>query len=155
MAKWLVLSVDTDTILHLWGKVKFPRAEVIHVGDMKSASDVILATGFIGPVIGATVTGGDYATVTGGDCATVTGGNYATVTGGNYATVTGGYRATVTGGNYATVTGGNRAVLLLCFCDGRKRVVTAYVGENGIKPNTPYRLNDAHEFEEVKNVQTV
>ena len=139
MAKWLVLSVDTDTILHLWGKVKFPRAEVIHVGDMKSASDVILATGFSGPVIGATVTGGN--------CATVTGGDYATVTGGDYATVT--------GGDYATVTGGNCAVLLLCFCDGRKRVVTAYVGENGIKPNTPYRLNDAHEFEEVKNVQTV
>ena len=146
MAKWLVLSVDTDTILHLWGKVKFPRAEVIHVGDMKSASDVILATGFSGPVIGATVTGGNYATVTGGD--------YATVTGGYGATVTGGYGATVTGGHRATVTGGHGAILLLSFYSARKRVVTAYVGENGIKPNTPYRLNEAHEFEDVKNVQT-
>jgi len=145
-AKWLVLSVDTETLVDLWGKVKFPEAEVVHVGDKKSAGDVILATGFIGPVIGATVTGGDNATVTGG--------YGATVTGGSGATVTGGYEATVTGGNYATVTGGDNATLLLSFYNGRKRVVTAYVGENGIKPNTPYRLNEVHEFEEVKNVQT-
>ena len=129
-AKWLVLSVDTETLVDLWGKVKFPEAEVVHVGDKKSAGDVILATGFIGPVIGATVTGGDDATVTGG----------------NYAMVTGGHRA--------TVTGGHGAILLLSFYSDRKRVVTAYVGENGIKPNTPYRLNEAHEFEDVKNVQT-
>ena len=248
-AKWLVLSVDTETLVDLGGKVKFPKAEVVHVGDKKSAGDVILATGFIGPVIGATVTGGDYATVTGGygatvtgrdyatvtggrratvtggygatvtgrdyatvtggygatvtggygatvtggdnatvtggDNATVTGGNYATVTGGDYATVTGGrratvtggdnatvtgrdyatvtggygatvtggYGATVTGGDNATVTGGDNATLLLSFYNGRKRVVTAYVGENGIKPNTPYRLNEVHEFEEVKNAE--
>ena len=128
-AKWLVLSVDTETLVDLWGKVKFPEAEVVHVGDKKSAGDVILATGFIGPVIGATVTGGDNATVTGG------------------------YGATVTGGGNATVTGSHGAILLLSFYSDRKRVVTAYVGENGIKPNTPYRLNEVHEFEEVKNVQ--
>ena len=128
-AKWLVLSVDTETLVDLWGKVKFPEAEVVHVGDKKSAGAVILATGFIGPVIGATVTGGDDATVTGG----------------NYAMVTG-------GGN-ATVTGGHGAILLLSFYSARKRVVTAYVGENGIKPNTPYRLNEVHEFEEVKNAE--
>jgi len=200
-AKWLVLSVDTETLVDLWGKVKFPEAEVVHVGDKKSAGDVILATGFIGPVIGATVTGGDDATVTGGNYAmvtgghratvtggygaTVTGGNYAmvtgghgaTVTGGCHATVTGGYgatvtggygatvtgganatvtgggHATVTGGHRATVTGGHGAILLLSFYSARKRVVTAYVGENGIKPNTPYRLNEVHEFEEVKNAE--
>ena len=144
-AKWLVLSVDTETLVDLWGKVKFPEAEVVHVGDKKSAGDVILATGFIGPVIGATVTGGDDATVTGG--------NYAMVTGGHRATVTGGYGATVTGGYGATVTGGYGAILLLSFYSARKRVVTAYVGENGIKPNTPYRLNEAHEFEDVKNAE--
>jgi hypothetical protein len=25
-----------------------------------------------------------------------------------------------------------------------------YIGEDGLKPNTKYRLNDAHKFEEVK-----
>jgi hypothetical protein len=152
-AKWLVLSVDTETLVDLWGKVKFPEAEVVHVGDKKSAGDVILATGFIGPVIGATVTGGDVATVTGGNYAMVTGGYGATVTGGANATVTGGGHATVTGGHRATVTGGHGAILLLSFYSARKRVVTAYVGENGIKPNTPYRLNEVHEFEEVKNAE--
>ena len=82
------------------------------------------------------------------------GGSAARVTGGPRATVTGGCHATVTGGRHATVTGGHGAILLLSFYSDRKRVVTAYVGENGIKPNTPYRLNEAHEFEDVKNVQT-
>ena len=100
------------------------------------------------------MTGGCHATVTGGYGATVTGGYGATVTGGANATVTGGGHATVTGGHRATVTGGHGAILLLSFYSDRKRVVPAYVGENGIKPNTPYRLNEAHEFEDVKNVQT-
>ena len=34
--------------------------------------------------------------------------------------------------------------------ENRYRVVVGYVGENGIKPNTRYKLNDRHEFEEVK-----
>ncbi len=29
---------------------------------------------------------------------------------------------------------------------GRYRTAVAYVGENGIEPNVPYRLNDQHEF---------
>jgi hypothetical protein len=114
----------------------------------------------------ATVTGGDEATVTGGDEATVTGGDEATVTGGNWATVTGGYRATVAGGGGATVTGGNRATvtggdeatvtggdeaeLRISYWDGRCRTAVAYVGENGIKPNTPYRLDENHKFVEAK-----
>jgi hypothetical protein len=89
----------------------------------------------------ATVTGGFFAAVTGGHYATVTGGDYATVTGGQYATVTGGDYATVTGGQYATVTGGDGSVLQLRHYDGRRwRIVTAYVGKDGIKPDTPYRL---------------
>ena len=165
MSKWLVLSVNTDTIVDIDGKVKFPKAEVVHVGDRKSASDVILATGFIGPVIGATVTGGDGATVTGGDGATVTGGDDATVTGGYGATVKGGDRATVKGGDGAKVTGGDgatvtggygatvkggcNAVLSLIFYKGRRMTVIVRVGENGIRANTPYKLNDCNKFEEI------
>jgi hypothetical protein len=88
------------------------------------------------------VTGGHYSTVTGGLRATVTGGDGATVTGGNGATVTGGDRATVTGGNGATVAGGNGATLVLSRQDGeRRRVAVAYVGEGGIEPAVPYRLD--------------
>ena len=105
----------------------------------------------------STVTGGNYSTVTGwagstltgGVGSTVTGGNYSTVTGGNYSTVTGGEFSTVTGGEFSTVKGDNWSVLQLLYWDGRKRLVIAYVGEDGIKPNTPYRLNNDHQFEEV------
>lgn len=31
----------------------------------------------------------------------------------------------------------------------RTRLATAYVGENGIKANTPYRLDENHQFKEV------
>jgi len=180
-AKWLV--VRAKKVVDIGGdKVKFARGEVIHCGDRKSATDYIIAHGaepqyVVGAFLtggdyatvtggySATVTGGDYATVTGGYCATVTGGDYATVTGGysatvtggDRATVTGGYYATVTGGDYATVTGGNRATvtggysatvtggdyatLIVKYWDDdvqRWRIAIAYVGENGIQPNTSY-----------------
>jgi hypothetical protein len=101
----------------------------------------------------ATLTGGDYATLTGGDCATLTGGDYATLTGGvgatltggDYATLTGGDCATLTGGDYATLTGGVGATLIfLRWIGGRRRVLTAYVGEDGIEPGVAYRANDDH-----------
>jgi hypothetical protein len=122
----------------------------------------------------ATMTGGNYATMTGGYSATMTGGNFATMTGGysatmtggDYATMTGGYSATMTGGDYATMTGGDfakmtggysatmtggySAVLQFSYWDGKRtRVVIAYVGEDGIKPNKPYRLDENHKPKEV------
>ena len=71
-------------------------------------------------------------------------GNGGTATVGNYGT------ATV--GNYGTATGGENAELRIRWCDygaGRYRTEIAYVGENGIKPNVAYRLNDEHRFVEV------
>jgi hypothetical protein len=106
----------------------------------------------------ATMTGGYYAKMTGGDYATMTGGYYAKMTGGDYATMTGGYSATMTGGYYAkmtggdyatmtggysaTMTGGYYAVMNFQYWDGKRtRVVTAYVGEDGILPNVAYKLD--------------
>jgi hypothetical protein len=142
-AVWVVARVDVDDVIDLGDKVKFPRATVLYAGDRKTATDRILKERPGAACVGALITGGDYATVTGGDYATVTGGDEATVTGGGEATGTGGYRATVTGGYRATVTGGDRGILLLRHHDGwRTRIVTAYVGEDGIKPDTPYHLID-------------
>jgi len=102
---------------------------------------------------GATLTGGNDATLTGGDGATLTGGNDATLTGADHATLTGGYRATLTGGKFATLTGGNGATLtggnyatliFLRWVNDRRRVLTAYVGEDGIKPGVAYKANDDH-----------
>ena len=59
--------------------------------------------------------------------------------------------AYISGGYESTVSGGYESVLTLSYYDGvRRRLVTRYVGEDGIVANTAYRLDDAHEFEVVK-----
>jgi hypothetical protein len=95
----------------------------------------------------SSVTGGDYSNVTGGKYSTVTGGNGSIVTGGYHSTVTGGDGSTVTGGEYSTVTGGDGSILSLKWFDGKRtRIVTAYVGEDGIEPNVAYKLDDNGKF---------
>ena len=177
-AKWLVLEVETDSIVMLGGKCKFPRATVRFVGAKHDAAAYLIAhepraasVAVIGARIdvgdggsamagalstltggdGATLTGGGYATLTGGDGATLTGGDYATLTGGDGTTLTGGDYATLTGGDYATLTGGDGAELRIRYWDAkadRWRTAIAYVGENGIKTGVAYRLNGKHEFVE-------
>jgi hypothetical protein len=94
---------------------------------------------------GATLTGGYGATLAGGYGATLTGGDRATLTGGDCATLTGGDRATLTGGDRATLTGGYGATLVfLRWIGGRRRMLTAYVGEDGIEPGVAYRANYDH-----------
>jgi hypothetical protein len=100
-----------------------------------------------------TPTAGNYGTATAGNYGTPTAGNYGTATAGNYGTATAGYRGTATAGNYGTATAGERGELRIQWWDdkaSRYRTVLGYVGENGIKADTAYRLNDKHEFEEVK-----
>ena len=93
------------------------------------------------------VTGGDYSIITGGNWSTLKGGHWSTVTGGEYSTVTGGDYSTVTGGDRSTVTGGDGSILSLKWFDGKRtRIVTAYVGEDGIEPNVPYKLDDNGKF---------
>jgi hypothetical protein len=51
-----------------------------------------------------------------------------------------------------TVQAGEGGVLLIRWQDGsRYRVAVAHVGEGGIKPNTPYKLNEAGTFVEANN----
>ena len=170
-AVWLVIKVDTrHGYVHGTGdmtdKCKFRRGTVVYSGKRAGAVAYLDKHGCADkPVVFAARVGGDRATVTGGDRATVTGGDEATVTGGYGATVTGGYGATVTGGNEATVTGGdgatvtggygatvtggNEATVTGGWYDGnRYRLAVAYVGENGIKPDTPYRVDDHGNFTE-------
>ena len=92
---------------------------------------------------GSTLIGGNYSTLTGGD--------YSTLTGGNWSTLIGGNRSTLTGGIGSTLSGGDNSVLRFKYWDeSRDRIKTYYVGENGVKPNTKYRLNGNFEIEEVK-----
>ncbi len=115
----------------------------------------------------STVQGGDFSTLYGGDSSTVHGGDYSTLTGWDFSTLTGGRGSTLTGRDWSNLTGGDGSILHSgywskfkagknsCFIgsyweNGRKRFITAYVGEDGIKADTWYLFeNDA--FTEVVN----
>ena len=161
-AKWLVLEVETDSIVMLGGKCKFPRATVRFVGAKHDAAAYLIAhepRAASVAVIGARIDVGDggsamagaLSTLTGGDGSTLTGGYRSTLTGGDRSTLTGGDGSTLTGGDRSTLTGGDGAELRIRYWDAkadRWRTAIAYVGENGIKTGVAYRLNGKHEFVE-------
>jgi len=66
-------------------------------------------------------------------------------TAGDYGTATAGYSGTATAGYKGCI-----QLSLLDDKAQRRRVKTAYVGEDGIKPGVAYRLNALGQFEEVK-----
>ena len=120
--------VDADDPIDLIDKHKFQSCRVVAFGPRHEVTAKLHELR-PGPIHGLVLTGGNRATLTGGDDATLTGGEYATLTGGN--------RATLTGGDYATL-------VFLRWVAGRRRVLTAYVGEGGILPNVAYRANYDH-----------
>ena len=124
---WMVVSALTKSIVALRGKVKMPEARIEFVGDRRGATDYLIAHGAKAEnIIGAFIQVGDNGRAVGAA----------------YSTVSGGYGATVSGGYGAS--------LSLKWFDGtRHRFAVAYVGEDGIKPNTKYRLNDKQKFVEV------
>ncbi|MFK3706368.1 hypothetical protein ACI2JR_15725 [Klebsiella sp. NPDC088457] len=166
--------MEKDLVVDLEGKVKFPEANVVYCGERDGAISYLMDNGGKGYAIvystltggnRSTLTGGDYSTLTGGNRSTLTGGNRSTLTGGDYSTLTGGNRSTLTGGDYSTLTGGDystltggdystltggeKATLIFKRWNGKRyKFYIAYVGEDGIKESTAYRLNTAGEFEE-------
>ena len=60
---------------------------------------------------------------------------------------------TATAGESGTATAGEKGELRIRYWDyeaGRYRTAIAYIGENKIKANTAYRLDDNHHFVEAK-----
>ncbi|TKI03547.1 hypothetical protein [Martelella alba] len=118
-AKWLVCAVEADKYIDLDGKVKFPSVDVVYCGDREGAIAYLVENGGAGKAI-----------------------VFSTLTGGDYSTLTGGYRS--------TLTGGDDSVLIIQRWNGKRyKYEIANVGENGIKPNTEYRLDEDGEFIEV------
>jgi hypothetical protein len=128
-AKWLVVEADARELVDLEGKVKVPKAYVLHVGDQVSATQYLYGNGGRGYCIhgltltggyesmliggdGSVLTGGNRSTLTGGDESTLTGGDESTLTGGYESTLTGGYGSTLTGGDESTLTGGDESKLV-------------------------------------------
>ena len=132
--------------------------ETVLVGPLGTATAGYRGTATAGE--SATATAGNYGTATAGNYATATAGNYGTATAGYRGTATAGYCGTATAGNYGTATVGDRGTatagyqgeIRIRWWDtkaSRNRTAIAYVGEDGIKADTKYRLNDRHQFEEV------
>ena len=89
----------------------------------------------------STLTGGDWSTLTGGHDSILTGGDGSTLTGGDGSILTGGHDAILTGGDWSTLTGGYGSILSFHYYDNRKRIFTAYVGEDGVEPGVTYRFD--------------
>ena len=122
-AVWLVAEVPADAgLVDLDGKVKVERCIVAHVGDRVSCAEFLVAQGCDGAIVARTATAGNDGTATAGD-----------------------------GG---TATAGNRGLIVILWWDVASscyRRNFAEVGDGGLKPNTPYRLDsDTHEFVEVE-----
>ena len=91
-----------------------------------------------------------------GGCGTATVGNRGTAMAGDCGIATAGYRGTVTAGGwgkatvgeYGVATAGDWGIIQIHYCDsdGRERIKTGYIGEDGLLPNVPYRLDDNHNF---------
>ncbi|HCG0692864.1 TPA: hypothetical protein NJJ58_001564 [Pseudomonas aeruginosa] len=99
-----------------------------------------------------TATAGDEGTATAGDKGTATAGNWGTATAGDKGTATAGYKGTATAGDKGTATAGDKGTatagekgeIRIRYWDekaDRYRTVIGYIGEDGLEPNVPYKLN--------------
>jgi hypothetical protein len=120
-AKWLVVAVDSGSVVDLDDTVKVPSGNVVYCGDRDGAVSFLVQNGgdvtkipFTHQRCGdySTLTGGNGSTLTGGHRSTLTGGNRSTLTGGDWSTLIGGDYSTLTGGDYSTLTGGDWSTLI-------------------------------------------
>ena len=125
-ARWLVVRVLLADIVDLGGKVKYPRGEVVLCGTAAEATEYILAHGGTGrAIIGGTATAGARGTATAGA------------------------RGAATAGDDGTATAGYAGTIQLSLWDAvarRRRIITGYIGEDGLEPGVAYVLDDAGEF---------
>lgn len=129
-AVWLVVAVDVVDVANpdQAHKVRFRAGRVRHHGTRDEAVDYLMVHGAARlPVV------------------------YGTATAGDDGTATAGYRGTAIAGYGGTATAGNRGTLIITWYDGaRSRWAVGYVGEGGIKPDTPYRVDERGEFVEAE-----
>jgi hypothetical protein len=154
-AKWLVVEVEESTIVMLGGKCKFPRGSVRFVGAKHEAAAFIVTHephSKSVAVIGHVAAVGDGEVVAVGALGTATAGDRGTATAGDSGTATAGDRGTATAGDRGTATAGDRGTICIRYWDAkaeRYRTKVGYIGEDGLKPDTAYRLDDEHRFAEV------
>ncbi len=163
-AVWLVVRPD-GPVVDLGGKVKFAAGDVLFAGDRAGALALLRGHGVTGALPGDVVAAGHYGTATAGYGGTATAGHrgtatagdagtasagyggtasagdYGTASAGDYGTASAGNRGTATAGNRGTASAGDYGVISIAWFDGRRRrIAIGYVGEDGIEPDTPYRV---------------
>ncbi len=145
-AVWHVLEVDEESIVQLNGKVKFPRARVAFCGPREEAVAWLQERAPGRAVVYGTATAGYRGTATAGYRGTATAGDDGTATAGYRGTATAGDDGTATAGDRGTATAGDAGTIMLKRWDDdaeRWLYVVAYVGEDGVEPNVPYRLDES------------
>jgi hypothetical protein len=141
-ALWLVVEPIGD-VIDLSEKVKFESAKTLFAGNRFDATThlrSLLVGNFA--IIGGTSTSGYGGTSISGDVGTSISGDVGTSTSGDGGTSTSGDRGTSTSG-----IGG--AIVIRWHDGARWRLSVGYIGENGLKPNTPYKLDSEGAFVEV------
>ncbi|MFS6900621.1 hypothetical protein [Pseudomonas aeruginosa] len=96
-----------------------------------------------------TATAGDEGTATAGYKGTATAGYKGTATAGDWGTATAGYKGTATAGYKGTATAGEKGEIRIRYWDekaDRYRTVIGYIGEDGLEPDVPYKLNADRKF---------
>ena len=161
-AVWLVVAVDPTDVANpdQAHKVRFRAGRVRFHGTRDEAVDYLMAHGGAGlPVVCGRHSSGYKGTSTSGDWGTSNSGSGGTSNSGNHGTSTSGYKGSSTSGNWGTSTSGrggtstagDRGTLIITWYDGsRYRRAVGYVGEDGLKPDTLYRVNGRGEFCEVE-----
>jgi len=133
----LLLQVPASTIIDLEDndKCKFPECKIVMSGNMNEITNYLYKKNI-------NIEGLYRRTQISNKSEKWIGGDYSALTAGNDSALTAGYGSTLTAGD------GSR---LSCeyFAGHKYRLATAYVGENNIKPNQAYKLNDQGEFYEV------
>ena len=146
-ALWLVVRITSPGYVDLDGKVKFEAGEVVFCGDRAAAVADIAARGAIGAIVGGLITRGDNDVAQAGYRGTATAGEGGTATAGYRGTATAGYRGTATAGYRGTATAGEGGTLVIRWYDStarRYRIAEGYVGESGILPGVPYRVENGN-----------
>lgn len=159
---WCVAEVDKKKGIELKGAAggswKFPKAKVVFSGNRKDATDFLLSKiGWDKPVEGcykiggykSNLLGGNHSTLSAGSWSEVFGKDNSTVNTGDFSVICVGKNSTVNGGEDSQVSAGDRSILQVKYHYGnRHRVAVGYVGEDALKPNTYYKVNNEGKFVE-------
>ena len=123
-----LVRVDTRAdYLEFKGKCKFRGGEVVYFGTLREAIEILCQHYPDAPTVGRTASAGDHGTASAGYRGTANAGD----------------EGTASAGDGGTASAGDEGTLVIKYWDGdRYRLAVGYVGEDGIKPNTPYRVEN-------------